>query len=271
MISQRQAGIPEDLLVEAHGSFASASCIECSAPYTKEWVKSHVFSSTIPHCEKCSGVVKPDITFFGEDLPARYKELFRSDMAAASLLFVIGTSLEVCCPSASLQWPDVGAAQVYPVAQLPSLVHHLCPRVLINLQEVWLASGPSDDTDGADDDDDASGTTDARFRFRFDDNYRDVFVQSTCEKAADEIARLLGLEEELDELIVESSGKGAHLLSVTCGRQEFSHCSLPVRRAIGSGNCFGIAAAGRIQRELRWFSSCNSRCCGSEDHSRGAV
>jgi NAD-dependent SIR2 family protein deacetylase len=55
--------------------------------------------------------VKPDIVFFGESLPDRFWEAAESDIPAADLLIVMGTSL-VVQPFASL----VGAlpATVYP-------------------------------------------------------------------------------------------------------------------------------------------------------------
>ena len=40
------------------------------------------------------GVVKPDIVFFGEQLPSRFYS-FLKDMPRAELLIVMGTSLEV--------------------------------------------------------------------------------------------------------------------------------------------------------------------------------
>lgn len=48
----------------------------------------------IPRCPVCTGVVKPDIVFFGEQLPQRFL-LHLTDFPLADLLFVIGTSLEV--------------------------------------------------------------------------------------------------------------------------------------------------------------------------------
>jgi NAD-dependent SIR2 family protein deacetylase len=40
------------------------------------------------------GVVKPKITFFGEDLPQRYHRLNGPDLEAADLVIVMGTSLQ---------------------------------------------------------------------------------------------------------------------------------------------------------------------------------
>lgn len=63
---ERRAGVPAEKIVEAHGSFASQRCIDCNRPYDSEKMKKIVMKSDIPRCEKCSGLVKPDIVFFGE-------------------------------------------------------------------------------------------------------------------------------------------------------------------------------------------------------------
>ena len=55
------------------------------------------------------GLVKPDIVFFGEDLPPRFHSLQLPDFAKCDLLIVMGTSLEVyvervivCCSNMRL-------------------------------------------------------------------------------------------------------------------------------------------------------------------------
>lgn len=49
----------------------------------------------IPRCPVCTGIVKPDIVFFGEPLPQRFL-LHVIDFPMADLLLILGTSLEVC-------------------------------------------------------------------------------------------------------------------------------------------------------------------------------
>ena len=44
---------------------------------------------------KYGGLVKPDIVFFGEQLPARFFECAMADFPKADLLIVMGTSLQV--------------------------------------------------------------------------------------------------------------------------------------------------------------------------------
>jgi NAD-dependent deacetylase sirtuin 2 len=46
-------------------------------------------------CQRAHRFVKPDIVFFGENLPARFFELKKQDLPAADLLIVMGTSLKV--------------------------------------------------------------------------------------------------------------------------------------------------------------------------------
>uniref|UniRef100_A0A2I3HJ34 Sirtuin 3 n=1 Tax=Nomascus leucogenys TaxID=61853 RepID=A0A2I3HJ34_NOMLE len=54
-----------------------------------------VMADRVPRCPVCTGVVKPDIVFFGEPLPQKFL-LHVVDFPMADLLLILGTSLEVC-------------------------------------------------------------------------------------------------------------------------------------------------------------------------------
>ena len=91
-------------IIQCHGSFATASCIDCKSTVPGEAIKSHIMSQTIPFCSKCvsdpndeilKGVMKPDITFFGEKLPGIFDSSFEIDRECVDLLVVIGSSLKV--------------------------------------------------------------------------------------------------------------------------------------------------------------------------------
>jgi len=93
------AGVDPKHMVEAHGHNRSARCIVCQKEADmKEYMK-HVGDQKIYKCE-CSGLIKPDIVFFGEDLPMRFFENV-NEMREADLVIVMGTSLMVM-PFASL-------------------------------------------------------------------------------------------------------------------------------------------------------------------------
>lgn len=90
----REAGVPGNFIVEAHGSFARQSCIECKEPYPQNLMDEAVQKKEPPHCFTCDGLVKPEIVFFGEALPSEFFEA-RSVPAEADLIIVMGTSLTV--------------------------------------------------------------------------------------------------------------------------------------------------------------------------------
>lgn len=60
--------MPEELIVEAHGSFASQRCIECKSHFDGVELRKHIKQKKIPLCTQCGGLVKPDIVFFGEQV-----------------------------------------------------------------------------------------------------------------------------------------------------------------------------------------------------------
>jgi NAD-dependent SIR2 family protein deacetylase len=108
------AGLPESLLVEAHGHVRSAHCAGCSTEHVIGPVIEAIKKKAPLPC-KCGGFVKPDIVFFGEALPVRYWQLGEVDFPECKLLVVLGTSL-----------------QVHPFAGMVKWVNSNVPRFLIN-------------------------------------------------------------------------------------------------------------------------------------------
>ncbi|KAG0643107.1 DHS-like NAD/FAD-binding domain-containing protein [Tuber brumale] len=58
---ERVAGVPLEGLVEAHGSFAGQSCIDCHAEHLANRMKKHLLTRNVPQYETCTGLVKPNI------------------------------------------------------------------------------------------------------------------------------------------------------------------------------------------------------------------
>ncbi|XP_075998369.1 NAD-dependent protein deacetylase sirtuin-3 isoform X2 [Genypterus blacodes] len=115
---EKLCGIPDDKLVEAHGSFATASCHLCYTPYPAEEAKHAIMNDNVPVCTFCAATVKPDVVFFGEDLPEKYS-LHTKDFPKADLLIIMGTSL-----------------QIEPFASLVNTVRSTVPRLLLNRHAV---------------------------------------------------------------------------------------------------------------------------------------
>ena len=111
-------------VVELHGSLGSVVCLECGDMITRmemqkrleEWnpgwvsavgpaetapdgdadVGDDTYSEfVVPGCERCEGTLKPDVVFFGENVPkARVEECWKM-VDRADVLLVVGSSLTV--------------------------------------------------------------------------------------------------------------------------------------------------------------------------------
>jgi NAD+-dependent protein deacetylase sirtuin 2 len=179
---EREAGVPAARLVEAHGSFADARCVACGAAYASEYVREHVFADAIPKCQVdgCAGNVKPNITFFGEQLPARFKRLSLADFLKCDMLLVIGTSLSV-----------------QPFASLVNRVRPEVPRVLINMKPAGAARKIAAEFKLSN-----SGLMFNRPRGQ---NVRDLFVEGDCQRLCVYLARKLHLGHDVDKWIADGT------------------------------------------------------------------
>lgn len=115
------AGVPLDKVVQAHGHMRSAHCVECRTEAAMEDFFAYVEKEEVLYCSACKdGVVKPDIVFFGENLPPSFSENFMK-IGEADLVIVMGTSL-----------------QVWPFAALVPAVPSDTPVVLLNRENPGL-------------------------------------------------------------------------------------------------------------------------------------
>uniref|UniRef100_A0A803TNI9 NAD-dependent protein deacetylase sirtuin-2 n=1 Tax=Anolis carolinensis TaxID=28377 RepID=A0A803TNI9_ANOCA len=172
---ERVAGLDHEDLVEAHGTFFTSHCISptCKKMYSLEWMKEKIFSSLIPKCEKCQSVVKPDIVFFGENLPSRFFSLMQSDFQNVDLLIIMGTSL-----------------QVQPFASLVARVPTNTPRLLINKEKTG-ESDPFMSLMGFG----------CGMDFDSEKAYRDVAWLGDCDEGCYALAEFLGWKKELEDLV----------------------------------------------------------------------
>lgn len=148
------AGIDASKLIQCHGSFATASCVTCHWALPGEKIFKYIRNFEIPLCPHCYktrtkyldlyereldgeedipnwfqevdkvtirsyGVIKPDITFFGEPLPSRFHNSIKGDILQCDLLLCIGTSLKVA-----------------PVSDIVNMLPANVPQILINRDPV---------------------------------------------------------------------------------------------------------------------------------------
>jgi len=113
------AGLPEDKVVEAHGTFQRSYCTVCKKNYDLPWLKNKIFNPNtedgVPHCDKteCRGVVRPDVVLFGESLPEVFWRRASEDFPECDLLLIFGTSLSVAPFNSMVQKPKSGVPRVY--------------------------------------------------------------------------------------------------------------------------------------------------------------
>ncbi|XP_077469630.1 NAD-dependent protein deacetylase sirtuin-1 isoform X1 [Stigmatopora argus] len=110
-------------IIQCHGSFATASCLICKYKVDCEAIREDIFNQRVPHCPQCPdiplAIMKPDIIFFGENLPEMFHRAMKQDKDEVDLLIVIGSSLKV-----------------RPVALIPNSIPHEVPQVLINREQL---------------------------------------------------------------------------------------------------------------------------------------
>lgn len=77
---------------ELHGSIMRNYCMDCHASYDAQYVKQ---SEGIPRCEKCGGIIKPDVVLYEEGLDSDTIQGAVRAIADADMMIIGGTSLVV--------------------------------------------------------------------------------------------------------------------------------------------------------------------------------
>lgn len=150
------AGIEKERLIQCHGSFATASCRKCRHQVPGKDIFDDIRAKRVARCKRCvptvakrpikkpkafklkkndwedssdddqaydipeAGVMKPDITFFGEQLPDTFFQRFTEhDAKNVDLVVVIGTSLKVA-----------------PVSEMPNYLPHDVPHIFISREPI---------------------------------------------------------------------------------------------------------------------------------------
>ena len=109
-------------VLELHGNIHKVVCLDCHATFARSFVQGMLIDANpgmvgtaaralpdgdaqlepasldefkIPWCVHCGGMLKPDVVFFGDGVPAERTERALALMARADALLVIGSSLTV--------------------------------------------------------------------------------------------------------------------------------------------------------------------------------
>ncbi|MCL2480048.1 MAG: NAD-dependent deacetylase, partial [Treponema sp.] len=83
-------------VIEIHGSPQVHYCLRCSGirmPFSE--AAAIVRAGNFPRCPKCGRILKPAITFFGEELPIQALREATDEAQKTDLMLILGTSLQV--------------------------------------------------------------------------------------------------------------------------------------------------------------------------------
>ena len=120
----QKSGIPEEKVIELHGTAWWVNCLECGQKYPREQIQARLGSGIkVPRCDSCGGIMKPATISFGQAMPVRETREAETRAAACDLFMVAGSSLVV-----------------YPAAQMPLIAKDSGARLII----INLAPTPHD-------------------------------------------------------------------------------------------------------------------------------
>jgi NAD-dependent deacetylase len=92
----QRAGNNPKKVHELHGNMQWLVCLDCDERYDlEEMRKKHPSPDKFPLCEKCQGLLKPGVVFFGEMLPQETLHIAERESEKCDLFIVIGSSLVV--------------------------------------------------------------------------------------------------------------------------------------------------------------------------------
>ncbi|MEK7262897.1 MAG: NAD-dependent deacylase [Bacteroidota bacterium] len=109
-------------VLELHGNIERNYCIKCKTQYTNEILFSTFIENeqlkSPPKCFECGGLIRPDVVWFGEQLPVQVWDAAVNAIKHCELFFSVGTS-----------------AVVYPAASLIELARHYSAYIVeINVE-----------------------------------------------------------------------------------------------------------------------------------------
>jgi len=115
----QKSGIPEEKVIELHGTMKWVICLGCGSRYPREEIQRRLeLGEKAPRCDNCGGIMKPATIAFGQPMPERETREAERKAAACDLFLVAGSSLVV-----------------YPAAQMPLIAKDNDAKlVIINLE-----------------------------------------------------------------------------------------------------------------------------------------
>jgi len=114
----QRSGVPEEKVIELHGTARWVNCLECGQRYPREQIEERIKGGTkVPRYDSCGGIMKPATISFGQAMPEQETRQAEDRASACDLFLVAGSSLVV-----------------YPAAQMPIIAKESgAGLIIINL------------------------------------------------------------------------------------------------------------------------------------------
>jgi NAD-dependent deacetylase len=124
-----------------HGSLFHFRCDRCESTYDGALpaMPEPVEVVPPPECPRCGGLIRPDVVWFGEQLPTRAWDRSLAAVTGADVAIVVGTSA-IVYPAASL--PELAVAEGIPVIEVNPEPTPLSPNATISLRETAATALP---------------------------------------------------------------------------------------------------------------------------------
>ena len=99
------AGLPDDKVIEIHGSLRSAVCVDCGWLIPRGDLSDAIADGAATfYCERCRGLIKGGSVMFGERVSPGILQSSLCALLSSDLLLVLGTSLAVAPASDLVRW-----------------------------------------------------------------------------------------------------------------------------------------------------------------------
>ena len=130
MLHQRAGS---NCVIEVHGTLAETVCISCYEVVPSQRIlKEYLSDGEVPRCEACGGVLKPNVIFSGEQLPAAALLAARNAVNQCDVMLIAGTSLS--------GGPATRLAELAQSRDTSLIIINLTPTLLDSVAEVVIRS-----------------------------------------------------------------------------------------------------------------------------------
>lgn len=142
-LHQKDGNSPEKVY-ELHGNMRWLKCMSCDARYpVGDVVERFRAKMEVPDCERCQGILKPDVVFFGELLPELTLKNATAHATRCDLMIVIGSSLVVYPAAYMPMYAKEAGAKLVIINNTPTsfddaadvVIHHSAGMVMERIME----------------------------------------------------------------------------------------------------------------------------------------